>query len=572
MILPLLLLILPTQGVTPVDFDVLAIGCEASADGQSWYTIFSDPQGTAADLGNQEIVNVSTIPAPSADWHHVRVSLGTQIMVQAEDPCGSGQTIYHFIDLTGDPIHDPDGDGVWTIYYATITGGGTYGGDGSAESPRLLPDSIKPPSSGETRIRLLVRTTEIVRCENGETVVDPPDVRVVCDDGDLGSSPLYNQRFQVAGIRSETSGEWPVLQTVQGVFEFHGDGTWNVTDGLERTLDVATADSDAHGVDHLGGLWGTRQDGRVWLIMDGYPGILAGHLGQWDKTLALTSLESSTSSMVLFGHKWMPSVPANPYQHSARFLHYGAELDLFTAEPLVGDLVWSNAWGKFVGTGGSVGFEGPVNVTEMRSLDVFEPGPHQVIFDNDLVAMPMGAMFNVLTTGGEMDFNVLDWGRPHHGSLSADPYPAALGGSDGRFALLGTSGSPAYAHGLTLTLGIPESASSGLLNERYLRGTYFSDRIEEGAVQTSSGRFTLFFASGGSLMWYQDGLVDGELAQEQFSGSWSIDNQGQVSVDVPGKGRYRGQVSDTPDVLGLVASPDGSGGVNDRFIGLLLWP
>ena len=90
--------------------------------------------------------------------------------------------------------------------------------------------------------------------------------------------------------------------------------------------------------------------------------------------------------------------------------------------------------------------------------------------------------------------------------------------------------------------------------------------------KTSSGRFTLFFATGGSLTWYQDGLVDGELAKEQFSGSWSIDNQGQVSVDVPGKGRYRGQVSDTPDVLGLVASPDGSGGVNDRFIGLLLWP
>lgn len=570
MILPLLLLALPVQDVTPTDFDVRAIGCHASSDGESWYTIFSDPQGMAADLGNQEVVSVSTIPAPSAQWNRVRVSLDTKIMIQADDPCGSGQMIYHYIDLTGDPVHDPDGDGIWRIHYATVTAGGTLDGNGSEESPRLLPNNIQPPSAGETRIRLLVRTTDTVHCVDGELVVDPPDVRIVCDDGDLDASPLYNQRFQMAGIKVDNSGEMPVLQSIQGIFDFNGDGTWSVSDVTERTLQVATASTESVAITDLGGLWGTRQDGRLWMIIDGYPGILAGNLGGWDETMALTSLTTGDTSMVLYGHKWTPSVPANPYQHSARLLHYGATLDLFTQDPLVGDLVWRNAWGRFMGTGGSVGFEGPLNVTDLRILDVYEPGPHQVILDNDLVSMPMGALFNVITTGGEMDFNILDWDMPHHGSLIADPYPASLGGSDSRFCLLGTSGSPAFAHGLTLTLAIPASVSSSALSGRTLRGAYFQDRSEASGVHSMSGRFTVTFNSNGSIQWYQDAVVDGQLVKQQFSGTWSMDSEGQVILDVPGVGRYRGQISDTPNVLGLVASPDGSGGINDRFIGLLL--
>ena len=106
---PLALLLCVPQDSTPSDFDVRVVELATSSDGVEWFTVFEDASGVAVDLGSQQPHDLATVTAPAAEWHHVRVVLETQVLVQALDPCGSGQTVYHSIDLTGDPVHDPDG-------------------------------------------------------------------------------------------------------------------------------------------------------------------------------------------------------------------------------------------------------------------------------------------------------------------------------------------------------------------------------------------------------------------------------------------------------------------------------
>ncbi len=561
MFLSLLFLAMPVQGVTPTDFDARVIELSTSSDGDEWLPIFFDPTGASVDLGNQIPLDLASQTAPIAEWHHVRVALETEIMIQATDPCGSGQTIYHGIDLTGDPVHDPDEDGIWVLHFATLEHGGSINGDGSALDPKLLPDSIKPPKGRETRIRVLIRTTEIVRCEDGSVVVDTPDIRVVCDDGSPDVRPLTNQRFQVSCLRVDNNTPLPSLTTLQGILTFDENGSWSASDGFQHSLDVMTADDSAQDFNSLRGLWGTRKDGRVWMTMEGLKGILVGHLGGWDETLAMTSFENEGVSFTLFGNQWPQSSPADPFQQPTRFLHYGARLELLEVDPLDGDLVWHDAFGRFSGSGGWIGFDGLVLVNELRWLRVFDPGQHQIVTDSDPLSMPQGAPFNVVTTGGEMDFNLLDWNQQHHGSVI----------SDGRFTLSSPSDHTEFAHGIGMTLGIPWTASPSTLTGQTLHGTYFSDIKVEGGTLPAAGRFSVSFESGGVVQWKQQQVVDGQMIAQEFNGTWTMDPEAAVEIDLPGVGRWRGQLSESPRILGLVSSPNGTNGFDDRFIGLLLW-
>jgi hypothetical protein len=561
MILPLLLLAAPLQGVTPSDFDARVIELSTSSDGVDWFPVFFDPSGVSVDLGNQLPLDVASETAPVTEWHHVRVALETEIMVQAVDPCGSGQTIYHDIDLTGDAVHDPDGDGIWVLHFTTLENGGSVAGDGSVLNPKLLPDPIKPPKGRETRIRVLIRTTNIVRCENGVVVVDTPDIRVVCDDGEPLSKPLANQKFQISGLLADHTDALPSVTTMQGIWTFDENGSWAASDGFQNTLNVTTAQGTAQDFNSLRGLWGTRKDGKVWMTMEGLPGLLVGNLGGWDETIAMTSFENEGISFTVFGNHWPQSAPADPFQQPTRFLHYGARLDVLETSPFDGDLIWHDAFGRLSGSGGWLGFDGPVIVNELRWLRVFDPAPHQIVTDSDPLPMTEGAPFDVLTTGGEMNINLVDWNQQHHGSVI----------SDGRFTLASPSDPTDLAHGISMTLGIPWDTNPSAISGATLHGTYFSDMLVEGGTLPSAGRFSVSFASDGTVQWKQEQIVDGQMGTQEFTGTWTMDPEAMVVIDLPGVGRWRGQLSNSPRILGLVSSPDGTNGFDDRFIGLLLW-
>ena len=83
--LPLALLLCVSQESTPNDFDVRVLELAASVDGVEWFSIFEDPSGVAVDLGSQQAHDLATVTAPAAEWHHVRVALETQVLVQALD-------------------------------------------------------------------------------------------------------------------------------------------------------------------------------------------------------------------------------------------------------------------------------------------------------------------------------------------------------------------------------------------------------------------------------------------------------------------------------------------------------
>ena len=75
-----------------------------------------------------------------------------------------------------------------------------------------------------------------------------------------------------------------------------------------------------------------------------------------------------------------------------------------------------------------------------------------------------------------------------------------------------------------------------------------------------------------SASWSQQEAGPEGLQATTFTGTWDMDSQAVVTLDLPGVGRYRGQLSETPRLLALCSSPDGTGGSNDRFLGFLLWP
>lgn len=566
--LPLALLLCVPQDSTPNDFDVRVLELATSVDGVEWFSVFEDPSGVAVDLGSQQAHDLATVTAPVAEWHFVRVALETQVLVQALDPCGSGQTVYHSIDLTGDPVHDPDGDGRWELHYATAASGGSLTGAGSAADPAWLPDPIAPPKGRDTRIRVLVETTGIVRCEDGAVVVDTPRVRIVADERPEPGAPLAGQRVQVAGLRvgqvdaGQVAAALPQVSTVQGVLDFAEEGTWTLESASLRTSDFSTGAAGAEDPASWHGLWGTTAAGSVWLTLAGYDGFLTGALGNHDEALALTACGPDATRITLFGHRWPQSAPADPYIPPTRFLHYGAHLELFSEAPLDGDLIWRDAWGRMSGSGGWVGFDGQVQVNELRVLSCFDPAPHQVVVDSDPVPFSQGAPFSVLTTGGELDLDLLDWQLPLHGSVI----------EDGRLTLAAPTPTVGATHGITLTVAIPWSVSGSPLAGRTLSGTYLGDSANGAGTQARSGRFQVEFNADGSASWNQQEAGPSGLQATTFTGTWDMDSQAVVTLDLPGVGRYRGQLSETPRLLALCSSPDGTGGSNDRFLGFLLWP
>jgi len=104
-----------------------------------------------------------------------------------------------------------------------------------------------------------------------------------------------------------------------------------------------------------------------------------------------------------------------------------------------------------------------------------------------------------------------------------------------------------------------------------LHGTYFSDIKVEGGTLPAAGRFSVSFDSGGVVQWKQQQVVEGQMVAHEFNGTWTMDPEALVEIDLPGVGRWRGQLSESPRILGLVSSPNGTNGFDDRFIGLLLW-
>ena len=563
MMLPLALLLCVPQDSTPSDFDVRVLELATSSDGVEWFTVFEDASGVAVDLGSQQPHDLATVTAPAAEWHHVRVVLETQVLVQALDPCGSGQTVYHSIDLTGDPVHDPDGDGRWELHYATASGGGSVQGVGALDDPAWLPDPIDPPKARDTRIRVLVETTGLVRCDDGVVEVDTPRIRVAADERPEPGTALFQQRLQVAGLQVDDAVGMPSVRTVQGILDFAEDGTWTLESASVRSSDFGTGSAGTEDPSAWQGLWGATSRGSVWLTLAGYDGVLTGSLGNFDEALALTAFGDDAIRITLFGHRWPQSAPADPYIPPTRFLHYGAHLELFSEAPLDGDLVWRNAWGRMSGSGGWVGFDGQVQVNELRILSCFDPAPHQVVVDSDPVPFPQGAPFSVLTTGGELDLDLLDWQLPLHGSVI----------EDGRLTLSApASDVTGSTHGLTVTVAIPWSVSGSPLAGRTLSGTYLGDTANGAGTQSHSGRFDVEFAADGTATWRQQEAGSSTLETTTLTGTWSMDSEAIVTVDLPGVGRYRGQLSETPRLLALCSSPDGTGGSNDRFLGLLLWP
>ena len=563
MMLPLALLLCVPQDSTPSDFDVRVLELATSSDGVEWFTVFEDASGVAVDLGSQQPHDLATVTAPAAEWHHVRVVLETQVLVQALDPCGSGQTVYHSIDLTGDPVHDPDGDGRWELHYATASGGGSVQGLGTLDDPAWLPDPIDPPKARDTRIRVLVETTGLVRCDDGVVEVDTPRIRVAADERPEPGTALFQQRLQVAGLQVDDAIGMPSVHTVQGILDFAEDGTWTLESASVRSSDFGTGSAGTEDPSAWQGLWGATSRGSVWLTLAGYDGVLTGSLGNFDEALALTAFGDDATRITLFGHRWPQSAPADPYIPPTRFLHYGAHLELFTEAPLDGDLVWRNAWGRMSGSGGWVGFDGQVQVNELRILSCFDPAPHQVVVDSDPVPFPQGAPFSVLTTGGELDLDLLDWQLPLHGSVI----------EDGRLTLSApASDVTGSTHGLTVTVAIPWSVTGSPLAGRTLSGTYLGDTANGAGTQSHSGRFDVEFAADGTATWRQQEAGSSTLETTTLTGTWSMDSEAIVTVDLPGVGRYRGQLSETPRLLALCSSPDGTGGSNDRFLGLLLWP
>ena len=563
MMLPLALLLCVPQDSTPSDFDVRVVELATSSDGVEWFTVFEDASGVAVDLGSQQPHDLATVTAPAAEWHHVRVVLETQVLVQALDPCGSGQTVYHSIDLTGDPVHDPDGDGRWELHYATASGGGSVQGLGTLDDPAWLPDPIDPPKARDTRIRVLVETTGLVRCDDGVVEVDTPRIRVAADERPEPGTALFQQRLQVAGLQVDDAVGMPSVRTVQGILDFAEDGTWTLESASVRSSDFGTGSAGTEDPSAWQGLWGATSRGSVWLTLAGYDGVLTGSLGNFDEALALTAFGDDATRITLFGHRWPQSAPADPYIPPTRFLHYGAHLELFSEAPLDGDLVWRNAWGRMSGSGGWVGFDGQVQVNELRILSCFDPAPHQVVVDSDPVPFPQGAPFSVLTTGGELDLDLLDWQLPLHGSVI----------EDGRLTLSApASDVTGSTHGLTVTVAIPWSVTGSPLAGRTLSGTYLGDTANGAGTQSHSGRFDVEFAADGTATWRQQEAGSSTLETTTLTGTWSMDSEAIVTVDLPGVGRYRGQLSETPRLLALCSSPDGTGGSNDRFLGLLLWP
>jgi hypothetical protein len=122
-----------------------------------------------------------------------------------------------------------------------------------------------------------------------------------------------------------------------------------------------------------------------------------------------------------------------------------------------------------------------------------------------------------------------------------------------------------------MTLGIPWDTNPSAISGATLHGTYFSDMLVEGGTLPSAGRFSVSFASDGTVQWKQEQIVDGQMGTQEFTGTWTMDPEAMVVIDLPGVGRWRGQLSNSPRILGLVSSPDGTNGFDDRFIGLLLW-
>ena len=563
MMLPLALLLCVPQDSTPSDFDVRVLELAASSDGVEWFTVFEDASGVAVDLGSQQPHDLATVTAPAAEWHHVRVVLETQVLVQALDPCGSGQTVYHSIDLTGDPVHDPDGDGRWELHYATASGGGSVQGPGTLDDPAWLPDPIAPPKARDTRIRVLVETSGLVRCDDGAVEVDTPRIRVAADERPEPGTALVQPRRQGAGLQVDDAIGMPSVRTVQGILDFAEDGTWTLESASVRSSDFDTGSAGTEDPSAWRGLWGATSRGSVWLTLAGYDGVLTGSLGNFDEALALTAFGDDATRITLFGHRWPQSAPADPYIPPTRFLHYGAHLELFSEAPLDGDLVWRNAWGRMSGSGGWIGFDGQVQVNELRILSCFDPAPHQVVVDSDPVPFPQGAPFSVLTTGGELDLDLLDWQLPLHGSVI----------EDGRLTLSApASNVTGSTHGLTVTVAIPWSVSGSPLAGRTLSGTYLGDTANGAGTETHSGRFDVEFGADGTAIWRQQEAGSSTLETTTLTGTWSMDSEAIVTVDLPGVGRYRGQLSETPRLLALCSSPDGTGGSNDRFLGLLLWP
>jgi hypothetical protein len=449
------------------------------------------------------------------------------------------------------------------LHYSTADAGGHVAGTGSLLTPALLDRAIQPRRGFATNVRVLLETSGTVHCDGAAVSLDVPRLRVVSDDETSDGASLEGARFQIAGLVATPSAQLPRFSSLQGVLELHADGRWSVEQGSFRSTNLGTDQSIIEDPADLTGLWGARGDGALWMTLAGYPGILSGTLDQSQETLALSGVADSQMRLVIFGHRWPQSAPADPFIPPTRFLHYGVTTEVYDEAPLDGDLVWRDAWGSLSGSGGWATFSNSVIVNELRLFHCFEPAPWQVALDSGPIPFNQGAPFQVLTTGGEMDLDLLDWSLPHHGSVI----------SDGRWTLSAPTSASGLAHGLTMTVAIPGSVTGNPLAGRELSGSWFGDRAGSSSTQVDAGFFRVAFASDGTCTWTQETHGSGiDQPRHTFEGTWSMDSTGVVSIDLPGVGRWRGQLSDTPRLLALTSSPDGTGGANDRFLGLLLWP
>ena len=559
MLSTLLLTIAPLQSVTPARLDVRVIGVELSKEGLEWIEVGVPEQAVQADVASGEVAGVGNQVVPLGTYDFVRVSLGTVMSYETDDPCGGGGPLVGQVDWTGDPQIDPDGNRRWELTYTTFEDGGRASGDGGPDAPLLLQEPIRVEKGKNVPLRLIVGVDGLVRCDGGIVTVDRPSAELSVARSNA-TELLASQIWQVVGARLVDEGEGPMLATFRGELAFTPDGRWTAPQLSERLLTLASGEEIA-GVEPWGGWWSATEEGAVWMTRTGARPALRGWVDRDLQVLTLASTGAGEEAFLMWGIRRGVDPPEQPYEAGARMVLHDHGLEVTGEEPLTAD---RTAWRVFTRFTGNWGYA-MVDETTQRNTALLSgwigaEAPAWPEVTSDWIPLHFGITWSA--NGPELALNQQDLGVAYEGFLSPD---ASL-------AILDRRGPAAGRVGLGLTMKLAEELENSSVQGLEFRGAFLEDDVLGFDHRYSSGTLTLAFTSGVSCLVTTIHSGPERHEKRTVPGTFECWGEGRLVVHLADGRRYEGQVEPGLRSVILTSAEENGLGGEDRMIGLLVRP
>lgn len=543
---------------TPTRFRVQVVSLELSPVGAEWTAVGVPPQPVKVGVAPGQLSGVGARVVPLGTYEWVRVSLSTAMTYEGADPCGGG-ALSGSLDWTGDPRIDPDGDRLWQLTYTTFENGGRADGDGSPGDPLLLPEPVRVEKGKNAPLRLVFGVQGLLRCDDGQLVVDPPRAGISIANSNA-TSVLSNQIWQVVGARLVDGPDGLTVSNLRGELAFQGNGRWTAPQLTERSLALELGEEGA-ATGPWGGWWSATDEGKVWMTFSGAGPPLRGWVDEDLQAFALASTGAGEEAFVLWGVRRGAAPPEQPYEAGARLLIHDQGLEVTGTGPTVADLT---AWRLFTRFTGNWGYAG-IDETAQRNLATIPgwiggdpPGWPEVTTE----WLPLHQGITWTAEGAALSLTQHDLGATYEGYFA----------QDGSLGILARGGEPAGRVGLGLSLRLGSDLQNSTVQGLEFHGAFLEEEVLGFEHRHSSGLVSLEFTSGVSCLLKTTHTGPGRCDSLAVPGTYECWGEGRVVLHLADGRRYEGQVEPGLRTLALTSAEENGLGVEDRLIALLVRP